>query len=624
VNVGTAPGDALGFSGPAPLGEHVYELAVDSATPGACPENPFCRTRLYAVGAIDVSGDNWDKVAAGGLARVVTASDGVKSLYFPAVAKGPGDAAFFAVDVKSLGAGEVAGGRFRVELQARYDNGVRITNHSTSPVSYLHFDLSRTGLSEAADETGAMEGVEQVPDPGDDPSLPSGSSTLVSTKTVGIALLPGINILEVGAVDGGGVPHGGNVQLFSIRIGFFASDLDAALTVFPCASGLHCSKEDDGSIQLSWTTPAPHAYEIERDGALVGTIPKGSATTFTDPDPGPGFFKYRLITTDDDICPPLEVLCGGGGPDPDGFLREWLVLGPLDWGCAASCDNPGVGLIRVDYLEGTSAGKPVSELTIEPVDGTEILLGAQATVRATARSDINPGKPQTGKWFPYVSPQSLVDCNIVFGGDPGNNFMVYAATYIDNKTGSDLSVDMGVTSDDSVQVLIDDQEVHINSVARGVGLPGSAAFDVVPGITLPTGVSRILVKVFEGGGGTGFALRFEEPGTGVPITRGLTISLKPGSIGPVFHRGDSDDNGQLQLTDAVRILGFLFLGGQAPTCFDAADADDNGQLQLTDAVRILGFLFLGGAPPAPPGPPPAPCGPDPSAVHLGCAQYGRC
>jgi hypothetical protein len=96
--------------------------------------------------------------------------------------------------------------------------------------------------------------------------------------------------------------------------------------------------------------------------------------------------------------------------------------------------------------------------------------------------------------------------------------------------------------------------------------------------------------------------------------------------GPTFHRGDTDDNGQLQLTDAVRILGFLFLGGASPTCLDAADSDDNGQLQLTDAVRILGFLFLGGAALAPPGPPGGgnPCGTDPGQVHLGCAAYTKC
>ncbi|MBI4607069.1 MAG: hypothetical protein HY721_34325 [Planctomycetes bacterium] len=99
----------------------------------------------------------------------------------------------------------------------------------------------------------------------------------------------------------------------------------------------------------------------------------------------------------------------------------------------------------------------------------------------------------------------------------------------------------------------------------------------------------------------------------------------PACKGDRFHRGDADDNGQLQLTDAIRILGYLFLGAAAPACLDAADADDNGQLQLTDAIRILGYLFLGGSPPAPPGPPTDACGPDPSSGDdLGCEAYTHC
>ncbi len=95
--------------------------------------------------------------------------------------------------------------------------------------------------------------------------------------------------------------------------------------------------------------------------------------------------------------------------------------------------------------------------------------------------------------------------------------------------------------------------------------------------------------------------------------------------GQLFHRGDSDDNGDLQLTDAVRILGFLFLGQAPPTCLEAADADNNGKLELTDAVRILGFLFLGGPAPAPPGSPPGDCGLDPvDTGDLGCESYTHC
>ena len=64
----------------------------------------------------------------------------------------------------------------------------------------------------------------------------------------------------------------------------------------------------------------------------------------------------------------------------------------------------------------------------------------------------------------------------------------------------------------------------------------------------------------------------------------------------------------------MRLLGNLFSGDADSGCPDAGDADDNGALQITDAVRILGFLFLGE------GEPPAPgtksCGVDPTADGL--------
>ena len=64
-------------------------------------------------------------------------------------------------------------------------------------------------------------------------------------------------------------------------------------------------------------------------------------------------------------------------------------------------------------------------------------------------------------------------------------------------------------------------------------------------------------------------------------------------------------------------------GRVAPRCFDAADTDDNGVLELTDAVRIFSWLFSGGAPPLPPTPSSGAyaegdCGEDPTADGLGC------
>jgi hypothetical protein len=624
AEVGTAPADATSFVDRPPPGEYLYELGIAGAGDDTrlCL-GAACEARLFGRGSIEIRGDVWDQVIVNGVARIAATSDGVKSLYFPAGQKSLGDTATFGVDVRSLGGGEIGGERFRVELRARFESQVRLVNLTAG--SYVHFALSRTGVSTATDELGNQEPVEQVPGPPGGAEVDSASSTIVNTDSIGILLEPGLNLMEVRAVNGPfdpeGMPHAAQVQLLALRIGAF-SDLDASLASFPCPSGFTCVRQADGKVVLDWRSEQPHAYELHRDGTRIASLPLGNTTSFTD-EPGNGAFTYVLRATDDPSCPESTCTIAGGVPRPDGAIADWLVLGPLDWGCVstglASCANPGVEAIRRDHLAGTSGGQPVDQATIEPVEGMEIVLGPQATVRATARNDINPGRPGIAKWFYYNSRQSVIDYNVVFGGDPGNDFMAYAVTYVDNTSGSDRLVDLAVTSDDSVEVYINDVSVHVNNVARPVG-----AFDFVPGITLEAGINRVLVKVFEGGGGTGFSLRFEEQG--LPVTGDLEIVLSPSQapVGPRFVRGDVDSDGTITITDAIKSLSFQFTGGARPECMDAADADDSGSLTITDAVRILSWLFTSGAAPPPPAPtaaiyPAGDCGIDPTEDLLDCA-----
>ena len=95
-----------------------------------------------------------------------------------------------------------------------------------------------------------------------------------------------------------------------------------------------------------------------------------------------------------------------------------------------------------------------------------------------------------------------------------------------------------------------------------------------------------------------------------------------------FHRGDSNGDGIVNLTDAVFTLGHLFRGERAPACLEAADANNDARLEITDPIATLEFLFRGGTPPASPGPPPAPCGLDTdasgSAGDIGCGAYESC
>jgi hypothetical protein len=67
----------------------------------------------------------------------------------------------------------------------------------------------------------------------------------------------------------------------------------------------------------------------------------------------------------------------------------------------------------------------------------------------------------------------------------------------------------------------------------------------------------------------------------------------------LFSRGDANADRLFDVSDAIFVFSFLFLGGPDPSCKDAADANDDGSLDLSDGVAILGQLFLGeeGIPP---------------------------
>ena len=83
-----------------------------------------------------------------------------------------------------------------------------------------------------------------------------------------------------------------------------------------------------------------------------------------------------------------------------------------------------------------------------------------------------------------------------------------------------------------------------------------------------------------------------------------------------FVRGDSNDDGLVDISDAVAVLLYLFEGAATPSCPDAADGDDSGAIDLTDSVYVLQYLFSQG--PQPPAPFPLP-GADPTPSDpFGC------
>lgn len=88
-----------------------------------------------------------------------------------------------------------------------------------------------------------------------------------------------------------------------------------------------------------------------------------------------------------------------------------------------------------------------------------------------------------------------------------------------------------------------------------------------------------------------------------------------GEVFAAFVRGDADGDGEVSLADPMAILYTLFSRQRDVVCLDTADANDDGKVNVTDAVFLIRHLFLGGRPPSGPFPT---AGFDPTPDGMGC------
>ena len=93
-------------------------------------------------------------------------------------------------------------------------------------------------------------------------------------------------------------------------------------------------------------------------------------------------------------------------------------------------------------------------------------------------------------------------------------------------------------------------------------------------------------------------------------------------ISPLFLRGDCNDDGAIDISDALATLGSLFLGDGDPGCDDACDSNDDSTVDISDAIATLGVLFLRNG--IIPLPGMNDCGVDPTGDELGCETFERC
>lgn len=60
-----------------------------------------------------------------------------------------------------------------------------------------------------------------------------------------------------------------------------------------------------------------------------------------------------------------------------------------------------------------------------------------------------------------------------------------------------------------------------------------------------------------------------------------------------FIRGDSNNDGKVDISDAINTLNYLYSGRSDIECQNAGDANDDGRLDISDAIYTLNYLFQG-------------------------------
>ena len=105
----------------------------------------------------------------------------------------------------------------------------------------------------------------------------------------------------------------------------------------------------------------------------------------------------------------------------------------------------------------------------------------------------------------------------------------------------------------------------LSYLCRGLAIPRTALLGAfVIGLVMATGGQEVASQVMP-------------QGTNV---RGGSL-LKDADF---FLRGDANADGQLENTDAIAVLNFLFTTGEEPDCEKAGDLNDDGAIEVTDVA----------------------------------------
>ncbi|NIP43139.1 MAG: hypothetical protein GWO41_02755, partial [candidate division Zixibacteria bacterium] len=106
----------------------------------------------------------------------------------------------------------------------------------------------------------------------------------------------------------------------------------------------------------------------------------------------------------------------------------------------------------------------------------------------------------------------------------------------------------------------------------------------IPASSLPEGTVFWRVKAFNS---EGHASDYQD----VPYLVIIDSSSQP------QLRGDCNGDGSINISDAVVIVNYVFIGGDPPDPLIMGDPNCDGAVNVSDAVYLINYIFVGGPPP---------------------------
>ncbi|MBN1443769.1 MAG: hypothetical protein JXA90_13750 [Planctomycetes bacterium] len=360
----------------------------------------------------------------------------------------------------------------------------------------------------------------------------------------------------------------------------------------PVAENLTCEYDAaTGAVVLSWLNEVVYdEIDIYRGGELLAENLAGGTSVYTDTSAPAGMESTYSIAAVSQGMACAELECSVFVPDPeDILLREGD-----EWKFFRGSSAPPAGWETAAFDDGAWESGPVAI-------GYGTITDAGVSVRTTL-SDMQ----QDTSLDPPVAGYLAVFCRRAFDL---------------TEAGASAQLTLSILYDDGLVVYLNGVEVGranmpagavtSTTAASGAAPEPSTAEFLLPSDALVVG-RNVLAASVHNNSLTSSDLMF--------LPSLVREPQDPGGL--LFHRGDATDDGLVNLSDAVRVLGHLFQAWPAPPCVDAGDTDDNGLLNLTDAVYLLNHLFLAG--PELPLPGMSACGPDPTPDGLGDCSTTAC